>query len=133
MSSTALAALHLRCFGAHPRPWSAAEIDALLANPLNFLLETPQGFLIGRTVADEAELLTVAVSPESRRQGIARALLARFHQTAHTRGASEAFLEVASDNPAARALYLAEGWAEIGLRRSYYTPGIDAVLMRRAI
>jgi ribosomal-protein-alanine N-acetyltransferase len=133
MTSDFLADLHLRCFRAHPRPWSAAEIEDLLSSQLNVLLQRPQGFLIGRTVADEAELLTVAVSPNARRQGVARDLLAEFSDTARERGAVEAFLEVASDNDAARALYLSDGWANVGLRRNYYAPGIDAVLMRRAL
>ncbi|MTH76505.1 GNAT family N-acetyltransferase [Paracoccus aestuariivivens] len=133
MSADLLADLHLRCFRAYPRPWSAAEIEDLLASRLNFLLHRPNGFLIGRNVADEAELLTVAVSPDSRRQGLARSMLGEFHETARARGAIEAFLEVASDNEPARALYLSEGWAEVGLRRNYYARGIDAVLMRRAL
>lgn len=133
MNADGLADLHLRCFGSHPRPWTAAEIEDLLASPLNFLVNAPQGFLIGRTVADEAELLTLAVAPEARRQGIARALMAEFYARAHARGARTAFLEVASGNASAFALYQAEGWAESGLRRNYYAPGIDAILMRRAL
>ncbi|MDS9467163.1 ribosomal protein S18-alanine N-acetyltransferase [Paracoccus sp. MBLB3053] len=133
MRSDLLADLHLRCFRTHPRPWSAAEIEDLLSSQLNFLLHRPQGFLIGRTVADEAELLTVAVSPDARRRGVARALLAEFSTTSRARGATEAFLEVASDNTAARALYSSEGWTEVGLRRNYYAPGIAAVLMRRGL
>lgn len=133
MTADGLSDLHLRCFGSHPRPWTAAEIEDLLASPLNFLLHAPQGFLIGRTVADEAELLTLAVAPEARRQGIARALMARFYASAHDRGARAAFLEVASENAAAQALYRAEGWVEAGLRRNYYAPGVDALLMRRAL
>ncbi|MTH62669.1 GNAT family N-acetyltransferase [Paracoccus shanxieyensis] len=131
MSPDRLADLHLRCFGMHPRPWSAAEIEDLLASRLNFLIQMPQGFLIGRSVADEAELLTLAVAPEARRQGIARGLIGDFRQSAKARGAVEAFLEVASDNAAARALYAADGWAQVGQRRNYYAPGIDAILMRR--
>ena len=56
MTPEALAALHARCFPAHPRPWSAAEFSDLIGNRLNFLLIRPQGFLLGRVVADEAEL-----------------------------------------------------------------------------
>ena len=48
MTPAALAALHARCFAAHPRPWSATEITRLLNSPPNFLLDLPQGFLIGR-------------------------------------------------------------------------------------
>lgn len=133
MIADGLSDLHLRCFGSHPRPWTAAEIEDLLASPLNFLLTAPQGFLIGRTVADEAELLTLAVAPDARRQGVARALMARFYASAHARGARAAFLEVASGNKAAQALYYGEGWIKSGLRRNYYAPGVDAILMRRAL
>ncbi|MFH5775740.1 ribosomal protein S18-alanine N-acetyltransferase [Paracoccus sp. NGMCC 1.201697] len=133
MTANALADLHLRCFGTHPRPWSAAEIEDLLDSRLNFLISRPAGFLIGRTVVDEAELLTVAVSPDARRQGIGRALLAEFRETSRQRGAVEAFLEVASDNAAAQALYLADGWREVGTRRNYYASGLDAILMRRVL
>ena len=131
MTPEALAALHARCFPAHPRPWSAAEFSDLIGNRLNFLLIRPQGFLLGRVVADEAELLTLAVAPEARRMGLGRALLAEFAHTSTARGAREAFLEVASDNAPAIALYASAGWQRAGTRRDYYAPGIDAMVMRR--
>ena len=130
MTPDQLAALHARCFPGHPRPWSAAEFADLLANALNFVLIRPQGILLGRVVADEAELLTLAVAPEARRMGLARALLAEFAQASSARGAGEAFLEVASDNAPAIALYTGNGWQGAGIRRDYYAPGIDAVVMR---
>ncbi|MEF9601990.1 GNAT family N-acetyltransferase [Paracoccus sp. PXZ] len=133
MTPEALAALHGRCFAAHPRPWSATEFEALLAGPLNFLLTRPRAFLLGRAIADEAELLTLAVAPEARRQGLASALLADFAATSRARGAREAFLEVVSDNAPAMALYAGAGWEIIGKRRNYYAPGVDAVLMRRGL
>lgn len=129
----ALAALHLRCFPAHPRPWSAAEFASLLESPLNFLLAEPQGFLLGRSVAGEAELLTLAVAPEARRQGLGARLLQDFAVTSRARGAEDAFLEVAADNAGAIALYAGHGWENAGRRRNYYAPGLDALLMRRAL
>ena len=133
MTPEALAALHARCFHTHPRPWSAAEFTDLLGATLNFLLLRPQGFLLGRTIGDEAELLTLAVAPEARRMGLGRALLAEFVETSQARGAREAFLEVASDNHPAIALYAGAGWQETGTRRDYYAPGIAAIVMRRAL
>ncbi len=133
MTPEDLAALHGRCFAAHPRPWTAAEFQALLAGPPNFLLTRPHGFLLGRAIADEAELLTLAVAPEARRRGLASALLAEFAATSQARGAREAFLEVAADNAAAIALYAGAGWETLGKRRNYYAPGLDAVLMRHAL
>ena len=133
LSVDALAALHLRCFDRHPRPWSAPEFQDLLASPLNFLLTRPNGFLLGRAVAGEAELLTLAVAPEARHQGIASALLQDFALACRARGAARAFLEVAEDNRPAIALYASRGWETGGRRRNYYAPGIDAILMHSAI
>lgn len=128
MTPDDLAAIHARCF-TRPRPWSAAEFAALLDSPRAFLLTRPQGFLLGQTVADEAELLTLAVAPDARRQGIARDLIAEFAATSRARGAAQAFLEVAADNAAAQALYHAAGWRESGRRRRYYGPDLDALVM----
>ncbi|MDM7459073.1 MAG: GNAT family N-acetyltransferase [Paracoccus sp. (in: a-proteobacteria)] len=124
-----LATLHARCFHV-PRPWSADEFDDLLGTPGTFLLHVPGAFLLGRALAGEAELLTLAVAPEQRRRGTGRALLARFAQTAWDRGAASAFLEVGAENVAARALYLGAGWVETGRRPRYYGPGEDAIVMR---
>lgn len=114
-----LAAIHRQCFTT-PRPWAAAEIEGILATPGAFLLSEPEGFLIGRVLADEAELLTLAVAPAARRRGIAARLLAAFLDRAGRAGASRAFLEVAADNAAARALYARAGFAESGRRPRYY-------------
>lgn len=120
MNPDALAALHAACFTT-PRPWSAQEFAALLATPHCFLLEEPGGFLLGRAIADEAELLTLVVDPALRRGGIARRLVRRFAETAAQRGATHAFLEVAEENGPARALYDSLGWKGAGRRRGYYT------------
>ena len=128
MTPGLLAALHRRCFTL-PRPWSATEFAALLDSPHVFLLARPQGFVLGRAAADEAELLTLAVSPDARRRGIARGLVAEFAATSRARGATRAFLEVAADNGPARALYAAAGWRQAGLRRRYYGPDLDAIVM----
>jgi [ribosomal protein S18]-alanine N-acetyltransferase len=132
-----LSALHARAFTT-PRPWSEAEFVSLLADPLAFLLvEGDAGFLLGRAVAGEAELLTVAVAPEARRLGIGRRLVSRFIYQARLRGAESAFLEVAEDNAAAKGLYLGAGFTEAGRRRGYYrTPDgltVDALVLVRSL
>jgi len=120
MTPEALAALHAESF-VTPRPWSAAEFAALMGSPGVFLLtEGSAGFLMGRALAGEAELLTVAVAPTARRKGIGARLMVRFLEEAQHRGAERAFLEVAAGNDAARALYAAAGFAEAGRRRGYY-------------
>ena len=132
----ALAEIHGACFR-NPRPWGAEEITAILAGAGAFLLTEPGGFLIGRAIADEAELLTLAVAPAHRRQGTGSRLLAAFLTESARRGAASVFLEVAASNAAARTLYAREGFTEVGRRRGYYrdSPGeaIDAVVMRREI
>lgn len=136
MTPEALAALHARCFTT-PRPWSAREFAQLLDSPRCFLLTRPRdgsadsraGFLLGRVIADEAELLTLAVAPQARRAGLGRDLTREFAATSRARGATGAFLEVAADNQAAQALYAGLGWREAGRRRGYYGPGLDALVL----
>lgn len=130
----ALARLHAACFTT-PRPWSADEFTALLASPMVFLCAESGGFLIGRVVADEAELLTLAVDPALRRQGIGARLVHDFVETAFRRGAARCFLEVAADNDAALSLYLRCGFAEDGRRKAYYRSPrgqtVDAMVMSK--
>ena len=129
-----MAALYARAFPGS-RPWSPAEIADLAARP-GFAVTVPSGFALGREVAGESELVTICVDPGAMRQGAGRALLARFEAEARARGAATAFLEVAEDNRAARALYAAAGWAETGRRRGYYARAagaVDAVTMSKAL
>ena len=121
------------------RGWTRQDIAGLLASPgtTGFLVETKAGDIgmaIGRVAADEAELLTVAVSPRHRRQGEGRRLLAAVIDWARHVDARALFLEVGVDNPAARHLYQSLGFAEVGRRAGYYArvegPPADAVVMR---
>ncbi|TCP59838.1 ribosomal-protein-alanine N-acetyltransferase [Rhodovulum bhavnagarense] len=119
MTPDALAALHAACF-VTPRPWGAAEFAALMGLPGVYLCGDSTAFALGRAVADEAELLTLAVAPAARRRGLGRARLAAFEAEARARSAGTAFLEVAADNIAARALYAGAGYREAGRRPGYY-------------
>ncbi|MDO5369712.1 GNAT family N-acetyltransferase [Paracoccus sp. (in: a-proteobacteria)] len=132
MTPRELAELHARCF-VTPRPWNEAEFAALLSSAACVLHETAGGFLLGRIAGGEAELLTLAVDPAARRAGRGRDLVRRFQAACAAAGAEAAFLEVASDNAPALALYRACGWSPAGLRRNYYAPGIDAVVMRHPL
>lgn len=131
-----LAALHAASFIVPP-PWSEAAFAGLLADPVAFLLAEPAGFALGRVALDEAELLTLAVAAEARRQGRGRALLTAFEAEAQARGAITAFLEVAADNAAAIALYRSAGFAEAGRRRGYYriagAAPVDALVMAKSL
>jgi ribosomal-protein-alanine N-acetyltransferase len=132
-----LADLHDRAF---PRPWSAEEFETLLKGPGAFAVlgegDTPQGFILCRAVAGEAEILTVAVDPAARRRGWGAALVEMAASIAREAGAFEMFLEVAADNLAALKLYEATGFDRVGLRKGYYPHhdgAKDAVVMRRTL
>jgi [ribosomal protein S18]-alanine N-acetyltransferase len=119
MTARALAALHAQCFTT-PRPWNEAEFAELLQNQNCFLCQEDSGLLLGCVVAGEAELLTLAVLPQSRRQGIAQRLLQAFLTETLARHAESAFLEVAETNTAALNLYLKNGFLQLGRRKNYY-------------
>ena len=127
----ALARLHAAAFDP---AWSAGEIAALDAVAL---LEDDAGLVLVRTVAGEAEILTIGVRPEARGAGVGRRLLEAALAAALAEGAGAVFLEVAEDNPAARRLYAGLGFEEVGRRRGYYpragTPAVDALVLRRAL
>ncbi|QFT59011.1 ribosomal-protein-alanine N-acetyltransferase [Sulfitobacter sp. THAF37] len=129
----ALARLHAAAFTTD-RPWSADEMRGLLDSPHVRLHSHPQGFALTRLILDEAELLTLAVDPAHRRRGIGAYLLTGWLDSLQGRAAT-AFLEVAADNTAARALYERHGFAVVSMRRAYYHraagPDADAVIMQR--
>ncbi len=124
-----VAALHGRAF-TQPRPWTEQEFQGFLDSPLCFLVSVEGGFALGRVVAGEAELLTIAVEPVRQGQGLGWQLMTAFLAEAQARGAESIFLEVAETNAPARALYARAGFVETGRRRGYYE-GVDAVVMVR--
>jgi len=67
-----------------------------------------------------SEILTIATAKAARRQGWGRKLLEATVMELKEKGASELFLEVAEDNPAAIALYKSTGFSPIGRRPGYY-------------
>src|SRR6202012_98656 len=83
-----------------------------------------------RVTEDEAEILTLAVAPESRRQGVAAVLLAGAMAEARAQAARTRVLEVAIGNAAARALYQRAGFVEAGRRPRYYADGGDVMILR---
>lgn len=133
MTPRELSIIHDAAF-TQSRPWSEAEFGALLSSTHTHLFSQPGGFALLQVVSGEAELLTIAVHPDFQRKGISHQLMAEWMTTID---ATEAFLEVASDNFAARRLYIAYGFAEIAKRKDYYSRNmgktVDAIVMRRPI
>jgi len=82
-------------------------------------------------VADEGELVDIAVSPAYRKLGLGQMLMTALLTEAANRGTEQVFLEVRQSNTPARTLYEKNGFTAIGLRKKYYKdPVEDAVLMQ---
>jgi ribosomal-protein-alanine N-acetyltransferase len=77
------------------------------------------GFSLSRTVADESELLLLAVAPSHHRQGIGTLLLDDFMERARSSGVTRTHLEVRDGNPAIQ-MYRESGFVPVGRRRNYY-------------
>lgn len=118
--------------------WSVAEMAALLGSQGVCALVLPDaggpvGLAIIRTVADESELLTIAVPEERRGEGLGRRLLDAALSRARGAGAERMFLEVSERNAPAERLYRAAGFEPSGRRRGYYRDGSDALVMARSL
>ncbi|MDB5683050.1 MAG: ribosomal-protein-alanine acetyltransferase [Sphingomonas bacterium] len=104
--------------------WNSAQCLGILGLPSVWLTlasadRQPAGFALARVVADEAELLLLAVRPCFRRRGIGQLLIGRTLAVAAAAGARTVHLEVRDGNDAFR-LYQNSGFAEVGRRRGYY-------------
>jgi ribosomal-protein-alanine N-acetyltransferase len=132
-----MAEIHAESFAVN-QAWGVSAITLMLGLPGHFGLlaaqqDQPLGFALGRVQADQAEILTIAVRPGARGQGVGRALLNALLAEAAKRGALDLFLEVAEPNAAARALYAGAGAKEVGRRRRYYADGVDALVLRLSV
>ena len=117
--------------------WSDTLVDLELTAPGRVVVAAEQdGLLVGyasaAVIADVADLTRIAVRPDARRSGTARALLDSLLEVAADRGAERMMLEVADTNESALGFYVASGFAEIARRRNYYGGGVDAVIMELA-
>jgi ribosomal-protein-alanine N-acetyltransferase len=81
----------------------------------------------------EADILTVAVLPAYRRQGIAKEFMRQIEAYAIERKASAMMLEVELSNESAIKLYESLGYMKISVRMDYYGPGKDAHVMRKEL
>lgn len=128
----ALASMERACFS---DPWGEEDIRALVTSDLAFCRlalsdGVPVGYLLGRLIAPEGELLRIATAPDKRRRGVAARLLAAALPAWKDAGAGSVYLEVRASNLPARALYRDAGFADIGIRKNYYRqPTEDACLM----
>lgn len=104
---------------------SRAQAEALLAMPHHYLLATQHPYAAGYMLLQampqaQADILTLYVAPEYRRQGFAHSLLTEALGLARNKGCAGLTLEVDASNAAAIRLYGAHGLQQIGKRGGYY-------------
>jgi [ribosomal protein S18]-alanine N-acetyltransferase len=140
--SCAIAEIHASGFD---RPWGLIEFERLLAEENTLAHVAAQGardgeaeaFALSRVAADEAELLSIAVAPRRRGEGVAGRLLALHLQALALNRVRTLFLEVEHGNAPALALYRAQGFAEVARRDAYYRKAdgtaATAIVMRRSL
>lgn len=125
-----VAEIERQCFSS---PWSEEQLAEELKNDCaRFFVAVENGRAVGYAglyaVCGEGDVARVAVLPEYRKSGIAKAIL----QQAFTDDITEIFLDVRESNIPAINLYHSLGFADIGIRKAYYThPTENAVLMKR--
>jgi ribosomal-protein-alanine N-acetyltransferase len=122
-------------------PWSERSFSEMMIHPAAIFLvasddasDIPRGYSITIAVADEAEILNLAVAVTDRGQGIGGMLLDAAIGEVQRRGADVVFLEVRESNRAAIALYRSRGFTQRFRRSAYYkNPVEDALVLSRAI
>jgi ribosomal-protein-alanine N-acetyltransferase len=131
----AVAALEPELFPA--APWTAAgfwsELAGVPQTRYYVVAEDTTG-LVGYAglyvVGPEADVQTVAVRADRQGAGLGRALVEDLLAEARRRACSRVMLEVREGSSAARRLYDRLGFEQVAVRRGYYGPGQDAVVMR---
>ena len=119
---------------AQATPWTAEELNRMgeLNGVAAYVSERTtgiSGIVIGRTVADEAEILNLAVKRENRRIGEGKKLVQKMLEEFLARGVSRVFLEVRESNNAAIGFYEHLGFRTIGKRKDYYQEPREAALV----
>jgi len=116
--------------------WSKEQFWSELAQPTrSYVVALEENEVLGYfglfALAPEADVQTIAVSPKAQGKGLGSLLLNELISQALDRGCEQLMLEVRSDNDSALALYARFGFVELTVRRNYYAPSVDAIVMRQ--
>lgn len=132
----AIAALERICFS---DPWSENSIASELENPLSYWLVADDngciaGYVGSQSVLDAADMMNIAVSPDYRRRGVAKALVDELILYLQEKRVIALLLEVRVSNVAAISLYQKMGFQQVGYRPKYYrNPREDALILRKEL
>jgi ribosomal-protein-alanine N-acetyltransferase len=115
-------------------PWSKQTLAQLFQQYERYFLlcfqrEEIAGFICGRRVVDEGEILNLAVKPQCRRHGVGSALTKALLEVFSGEGVHKVFLEVRESNTRAIALYQSLGFQQVGKRIGYYREPDEAALV----
>jgi ribosomal-protein-alanine N-acetyltransferase len=95
-----------------------------------------QGFILGKIVGDEIEIITFCVLPRFQNSGIGKMLVDKIDDYAKIHSVHRIFLEVSENNTVAKNIYKGFGYKEISKRIKYYPTGDclqNAIIMRKDI
>jgi ribosomal-protein-alanine acetyltransferase len=135
VDSPLLAVIHGRCFD---DGWNAESFENMLSQDIFFGFlnqeKTVQGFILGKMLCCELEIITFCVLPEFRNRGVGKKLIGEIEAHAQNHCVKKVFLEVSEDNPTTRKIYENSGYVEISRRFKYYhtkNGNFDAVVMQK--
>jgi [ribosomal protein S18]-alanine N-acetyltransferase len=119
-------------------PWTHAVFESELKREWAFVRVLRSGdggkicgFINFWIIGDEIHLHNLAILPDMRRRGYARALLADMFKMARRKSVTSMLLEVRFSNEAAISLYKTIGFERIAIRPLYYSDNQeDAIIMR---
>ncbi|MDC0344569.1 ribosomal protein S18-alanine N-acetyltransferase [Alphaproteobacteria bacterium] len=130
----------------HQDSWTAEACAELLKSPHTISLKLErtlknlpkksivEGFILGRVLGDDVEILCFAIHPLRQGEGLGSQLLQYFENRSQEKGAQTIFLEVRQENHRAISFYTLKNYDSYGMRKNYYQkPTADAVLMKKNI
>ncbi len=123
---------------ADSHPWTQQQMESELSQPTGWQYVACDkngqvtGFICGRRLDSEAEILKIAVYEKARCQGIGGGLFFHVLNFLKKKGVSRFFLEVRASNLAAKSLYLKAGFCQVSVRKKYYSsPVEDGIIMQK--
>lgn len=121
-----------------PNPWHEMTFRGEIHNhPISFpfvIVHKDQrriiGYVIFWCIKDRAQINNIAIHPDFRRMGIAKAVLHQVLDQIKMAGANFITLEVRPSNFVARSLYNKLGFEVLGIKENYYhDPREDALIL----
>ena len=130
--------IHKKCFGKAGTSFSSSFILSLINNQNIIEVHDEQkGFCLARVTGREAEIITMAITPDFQRKGIGNSLLNKIIQSLQKSKCEKILLEVASNNIAGIKLYSKLGFKRFGIRKNYYQISkdkkVDALVMNKIL